>query len=77
MTYPDNNMPNYLFEVSDLEDARKLDTDFLSSKLGERIYLHAFHAEPPEVYSALREKYGITGRIRWIKLPSAVITDNT
>jgi len=77
MTYSDNDMPNYLFEVTDVEDARKLDADFLSDKLGERVYLHAFHAEPPDVYSEFKRRYGIVGRVRWIKLPSAVVTDNT
>ena len=76
MTYSEND-PNYLFEVDDLEDARKLDAHFLDCKLGQRIYLHAFAAKPSAVYSALREQYKIVGRIRWIKLPGAVVTDNT
>lgn len=74
MTYS-SDMTTYLFRVVDVEDARKLDADFLPHKIGERIYLHEFYAKPEAVYKSLRASYGIVGPVQWVELPKTIVTE--
>jgi hypothetical protein len=76
-----NSQPlSFLIVFEDDGDAVKIDKAIETKKLGyqklgKRTYLAFLYEEPQDAHSKLKRELGIVGKLTWVRLPYADITE--
>jgi len=71
---------SFLLTFENTQDVEKIDEAIENKKLGyqklgKQTYLGFFPETPSSTHSELRVKYKIVGKIHWVQLPYAEITE--